>query len=346
MTDDRSGDTSDDMSGDGRWMTYDELAKLRGIARASAERLVQRNHWRRQRGNDRTVRILVPMDSLLGDMSDDLSPHVSDDVSADTRALLARGLAALEDAVAALRQQSEAAKARAADAEVRADRAEAAIDAERARADALRDRVTAMREQLADAHAALQAAAAAESRTERAEQDKQRAEASLTAERARADALRDRLDSLQHDLMASEALASELRAGQAMMTEMHAHELPRPSTTLRQDSRRLRSCVRPRPSGRRGGCWHGSRRRGGGSRLPTRKCAFELCHRGLTSRYVHFVDLRAVARPGRGCPARRRRDERPASKAPDAADGHRLREAGGTRYGPGAIGSATRGGAS
>ena len=82
----------------------------------------------------------------------------------------------------------------------------------------------------------------------------------------------------------------------------------------------------PRPTGRRGGSWRGSGRRGGGNRLPTRKCEFGFWRRGLTSRYVRSTDLRAVARPSRGCPARRRRDERPASQAHDAGDGRRLRE--------------------
>jgi hypothetical protein len=141
MTDDRSGDTSDDMSGDGRWMTYDELAKLRGIARASAERLVQRNHWRRQRGNDRTVRILVPMDSVSDDMSDD--------VSADTTGLLAGAIAALEDAVRGLRGQLTAANAR-------AERAEQGRDGERQRADDLRARIEVLNAELVVARDAAQ----------------------------------------------------------------------------------------------------------------------------------------------------------------------------------------------
>jgi chromosome segregation ATPase len=196
------------MSGDGRWMTYDELAKLRGIARPSAERLVQRNRWRRQRGNDRTVRILVPMDSLSDDMSDD----VSGDVSADTGLLASTfetALAAIEAAhareLATLKEQvdgAEQAQARAlamveqfasaardAEEAARVERARSAAEIadERARADALRDRLTTMQEQLADAHAALQAAESADARAVRAEQDKERAEASRDTERQRAD---------------------------------------------------------------------------------------------------------------------------------------------------------------
>jgi hypothetical protein len=54
-------------------------------------------------------------------------------------------------------------------------------------------------------------AAAADARTERAEQDKRRAEVALSAERARADVLRSTID--------------ELKAGQALMMDLHAREL-------------------------------------------------------------------------------------------------------------------------
>src|SRR5271166_4294999 len=97
MSGDRSGDTSGDLSGDGRWLTYDELAKARRISRTSAERLVLRNRWRRQRGNDRTVRVLVPLDHLSGDLSAD-TPDASPDVSGDVLAVFTAALAAIEAA--------------------------------------------------------------------------------------------------------------------------------------------------------------------------------------------------------------------------------------------------------
>ena len=118
---DQSGDTSGgmsgDTSGDGRWLTYDELAKFRRISKASAERLVFRRHWRRQRGNDHITRALVPLDFLSGDASPDTSGEASGDISPDTRGLLTGALAALEDAVAALREQLEQANRRAEAAE-------------------------------------------------------------------------------------------------------------------------------------------------------------------------------------------------------------------------------------
>jgi len=147
---------------DGRWLTYEELAQIRGIGRPSAERLVLRNRWRRQRDNQRVVRILVPLDRLSDDMSGDASADKPDDMSPDASGPAAAYEAALEAVqsanageTAALRERAEAAEA-ARDAAIaladqtvallkdaisRADRAEQGRDGERARADALRDRL-------------------------------------------------------------------------------------------------------------------------------------------------------------------------------------------------------------
>jgi hypothetical protein len=49
--------------GVGVWMTYTELAAARGIARAGAIRLVQRQRWQRRAGsNDGLAHVLVPHD--------------------------------------------------------------------------------------------------------------------------------------------------------------------------------------------------------------------------------------------------------------------------------------------
>jgi hypothetical protein len=51
--------------GDGaRRMTYAELATIRGISLPSARRIVLRHHWLRQVGNDRIVRVTVPLSAL------------------------------------------------------------------------------------------------------------------------------------------------------------------------------------------------------------------------------------------------------------------------------------------
>jgi hypothetical protein len=53
-------DSTATASDDGRWMTYAELADLRGISRKAAARLTLRHGWRRQPGNDGTTRVHVP----------------------------------------------------------------------------------------------------------------------------------------------------------------------------------------------------------------------------------------------------------------------------------------------
>lgn len=56
------------MDMEGRWLTYGELAAIRGTKRASAAvKLAQQEHWPRQAGNDRsqTVRVLVPGEWLV-----------------------------------------------------------------------------------------------------------------------------------------------------------------------------------------------------------------------------------------------------------------------------------------
>src|SRR4051794_1650567 len=58
------GDGDSTEAGEGRWLTYDELAAVRGIKRIGAVRLAQRMKWRRTAGNDGKARVLVPAASL------------------------------------------------------------------------------------------------------------------------------------------------------------------------------------------------------------------------------------------------------------------------------------------
>lgn len=60
----------DDAGGDVRSLSYDEIAEARGISRTSAIRLVQRKGWRRQPGNDGTVRVMVPPTELNANKAD------------------------------------------------------------------------------------------------------------------------------------------------------------------------------------------------------------------------------------------------------------------------------------
>ena len=154
---------------DGRWLSYTELAAERGISRASAIRMVRRQRWRRQAGNDGEARVFVPIDALPGDETGGRDTGQTPDMPPGD-------LSALEDAVAALRERAEAAERRAEAAEADRRQADARADAAMAHV----DQVTAM---LADAAA-------------RAD----RADAALTGERVRADALRDRAKSREDDL--------------------------------------------------------------------------------------------------------------------------------------------------
>jgi chromosome segregation ATPase len=211
MSGNKSGNASADVSDDGRWLTYDELAQIRGISRPSAERLVLRNRWRRQRDNQRVVRILVPLDRLSDDTSDhasaDTSADVSSDVSGAVEVFEAAAVEVFEAAleaikfahageISALRERAETAerRAEAADtdrraAQVRADQAERERDTERQRAD--------------------------------------RSEQGREGERGRADALRDRMDILQAQLTAVEAegAASDVTVAEltAQLREAHRH---------------------------------------------------------------------------------------------------------------------------
>jgi hypothetical protein len=114
----------DGLSGEGRWLSYAELAELRGISKASATRMSFRHKWRRQAGNDGQVRIFVP-ESALRDKSNGSD---MDGVAA-----------AIEAVTVAFREQIEAERGR-------ADRAESARDALRERLDATKDELRQARE--------------------------------------------------------------------------------------------------------------------------------------------------------------------------------------------------------
>src|SRR4051812_18056037 len=131
-----------DGGGDARWLTYAELAQLRGISRASAERLAHRKRWRRQAGNDGRARLLVPLteitppQAIAPSIIPDARPDVGPDVTLDAWV----GASPVEQA---LREQ---------------------LDREIGRADTLATQLDAEREKLAqlrEARAALEARAAA-----------------------------------------------------------------------------------------------------------------------------------------------------------------------------------------
>jgi hypothetical protein len=55
------GPSDEPPSDDGVWMTKAEIAAVRRITVASADRLIRRQGWRKQRGNDGRARVLVPL---------------------------------------------------------------------------------------------------------------------------------------------------------------------------------------------------------------------------------------------------------------------------------------------
>ena len=150
----QSADRSMDQD-DGRWLTYPELAAVRGIDKPSAIRLATRKKWRRQRDNRRVVRVLVPPEWLSRRyQSMDLPMEQPDwdmDLSSD-RTDFAAALAAVEAAhageVAALHGQIAGLKDR-------AERAEGAIADAGADVRELRAHATALQVELADRQAAL-----------------------------------------------------------------------------------------------------------------------------------------------------------------------------------------------
>ena len=116
--------------------------------------------------------------------------------------------------------REERARANALQAQI--DELNAALAVANAEADRLKERVEALSAEVVRAE---RQAAGAEVRAGRAE-------AATAGERSRADVLRDRVDGLQQDLLASQAVASELMAGRALMMDMHARELAAQHDTL------------------------------------------------------------------------------------------------------------------
>lgn len=150
----QSADRSMDQD-DGRWLTYPELAAVRGIDKPSAIRLATRKKWRRQRDNRRVVRVLVPPE-WLSRRYQSMDPPMEQpdrdmDLSSD-RTDFAAALAAVEAAhageIAALHGQIAGLKDR-------AERAEGAIADAEADVRELRAHATALQVELAERQAAL-----------------------------------------------------------------------------------------------------------------------------------------------------------------------------------------------
>jgi hypothetical protein len=149
-----------------RWLSYDELAEIRGIDRASAIRMVRRKRWPKQESNDGTTRVAVPASVIrvtrhpvtdLGTPSD--KNHVLSGDKDQTIKALEGEAAALREALAresARADRAEAAAAVVPDLRERAARAEGEVEGLRA---ALRAAEALAARERATAQALLQAEA-------------------------------------------------------------------------------------------------------------------------------------------------------------------------------------------
>ena len=100
-------DTEDDREGaDVRWVSYDELASIRGIDKASAFRMAHRRRWPKRKGNDGTVRLAVPASDLQARARVD--PDVRSDGLADVRFEKSTTISVLQGLIAAKDAQIEA----------------------------------------------------------------------------------------------------------------------------------------------------------------------------------------------------------------------------------------------
>jgi len=121
------------------WLTYDQIAALRGTAKIGAIRWVQRHKLRRQPGNDGLVRILVTPDILAQSGSRRSAP---DSAQNSPQNSAQNGAAAFETALTAIREahagELTALREQLQEQRSRADKAEAEVQTARAEAEKLR----------------------------------------------------------------------------------------------------------------------------------------------------------------------------------------------------------------
>jgi hypothetical protein len=210
-------DYAGDVAGDGRWLSYEELAAIRQISRRAAVRMTQRHHLRRQPGNDGKMRVWVSGDMLVPTLRTSQRDDRGD-VAGDRAGVMSvhtRALAALQEAVTGLTQRAEQAEARADEANRRADAALAVADRTLAQLgeaaarmeEAERDR----REALALIEKTVAMLTDERARAEEARQQDAALIANLRAKDTQADGLRDRLVGAQAELSLAQAAADRAR---------------------------------------------------------------------------------------------------------------------------------------
>jgi chromosome segregation ATPase len=218
MSADKQGNRMDDVGEDGRWLTYDELAKARGIDRQSARRMANRSRWRRQKDNHGVVRIYVPMAQAIRQRrQQDVPAGISADKpaakSAGTSADIRQAIGALEAAVVAFRERAEADADIVAGLQAEIGALRQASADNRATEATLRAQLAATTEVADQSQRQAQAAQdatdadrrAAQARADAAEDRAQRAEDRTTE-------LRDRLGTTQAELAAARESEDRARA--------------------------------------------------------------------------------------------------------------------------------------
>jgi len=195
---------------DSVWMTKVELAAVRRISTASADRLIRRQGWRKERGNDGRARVLVPRiwaEPRWTNPTD--SPRANPTDAASNPRDSDRAIAVLEVALGALREETEQSRSWAAAERVRAERAEASRDEERARADALQDRIEGLRMRYvaleAEARAAHDRAWASGETAGALREQLAAAEQRISAERERAERAESRATHERQDFLDAES---------------------------------------------------------------------------------------------------------------------------------------------
>ena len=202
---DQSADDSDI-----RWLSYQQIAGLRGISRASAERMVRKHRWRRTVNNHGMTVAAVPLDYAEPERSNPAErPH---ERSAEIRP----DLSALERAIDTLREQLVRERDRGDIATTERDAVREEIMGVRLQLTAAEGRVQALE---AEVSAAREAAAAAVTRADRSD-------ATLSAEHVRTNDLRSRLEAVQADLAAARGAAGRADA-QAEAAQAKAREAAR-----------------------------------------------------------------------------------------------------------------------
>jgi hypothetical protein len=111
-----------DADSDERWVSFEELAKARGVTKPSAIKLVRRHGWRRQRDNQGHIRALVPAAWITPEETRE--PDSTGDGPADRATDISGIINVLQTAVASLTERATAAEQRVDQADGRAHRAE------------------------------------------------------------------------------------------------------------------------------------------------------------------------------------------------------------------------------